>query len=590
MNVQHELQDLLLQWGDGLLATQIHQSTSKRLNGAFLCPACTVVHGRSFDAMYALLLLSEMKGDSRYRQAAVDLFVWADHTLTLANGAFLNDVDSQWLGTTVFAVINLADCLIDFSDLLGEELAGTIKTRLKQAAEFIYHFEGLVHNNINYPLSNALALQLCSSIFDEPRYADRAAEMAAILPTVLTENHLLLGEGVPRTKISNRGCRSVDIGYNVEETLPNILRYAQLVEDQEVVSQILNSIRSHLWFFLEDGGWDNSFGTRNFKWTYWGSRTSDGCLPMLLALAKEDSRYSALVRSHVQLLKEATVDNLLHGGPHYHHAGQEACVHHSFEHITMVAKVLKGAHLEQINWDEGTVEVLPRISTLGVKAFNEIDTWVQVKPTYSATVTAYDWPYMIGGHVSGGTLSLLHSRKAGPILVASMGEYTLRERKNQQVPVNVIHECLALRIEETWEDRTYSSIFDTSAEVRWSDDGEVCTVRGVLKNNAEEEPETGSFPYTLEYRFLDDQIAIRFSSNVGKLIVPLISRSDEMVERSDNQVRIIKEDAVVVVESEQGFGLPYGEERIFHLSPGLQALRLDYACTTEMQQIDLSWN
>ena len=26
-----------------------------------------------------------------------------------------------------------------------------------------------------------------------------------------------------------------------------------------------------------DGGWDNSFGTRNNKWTYWGNRTSDGC-------------------------------------------------------------------------------------------------------------------------------------------------------------------------------------------------------------------------------------------------------------------------------------------------------------------------
>ena len=28
---------------------------------------------------------------------------------------------------------------------------------------------------------------------------------------------------------------------------------------------------------LPDGAWDNSFGTRNYKWSYRGSRTSDGC-------------------------------------------------------------------------------------------------------------------------------------------------------------------------------------------------------------------------------------------------------------------------------------------------------------------------
>jgi hypothetical protein len=29
---------------------------------------------------------------------------------------------------------------------------------------------------------------------------------------------------------------------------------------------------THLEFMLHDGAWDNSWGTRNFKWTYWGNR------------------------------------------------------------------------------------------------------------------------------------------------------------------------------------------------------------------------------------------------------------------------------------------------------------------------------
>ncbi|MDI9455598.1 MAG: hypothetical protein QM442_07120 [Spirochaetota bacterium] len=74
MSVQNDLKELLFQWGEGLLQTQVRNSQSKRLNGTFLCPACTVVHGRSFDAMYAFLLIAEEKNDSRYRQAAIDLF------------------------------------------------------------------------------------------------------------------------------------------------------------------------------------------------------------------------------------------------------------------------------------------------------------------------------------------------------------------------------------------------------------------------------------------------------------------------------------------------------------------------------------
>ena len=35
-------------------------------------------------------------------------------------------------------------------------------------------------------------------------------------------------------------------------------------------------METHLEFMLPDGAWDNSWGTRSFKWTYWGGRTSDG--------------------------------------------------------------------------------------------------------------------------------------------------------------------------------------------------------------------------------------------------------------------------------------------------------------------------
>lgn len=69
----------------------------------------------------------------------------------------------------------------------------------------------------------------------------------------------------------------MDIGYNVEESLPALLQYALLEQDEEIRVLAVKAMRVHLEFMLLDGAWDNSFGTRNYKWSYWGSRTSDGC-------------------------------------------------------------------------------------------------------------------------------------------------------------------------------------------------------------------------------------------------------------------------------------------------------------------------
>ena len=50
--------------------------------------------------------------------------------------------------------------------------------------------------------------------------------------------------------------------------------------------EVIASMRTHMEFMLPDGGWDNSWGTRNYKWTWWGSRTSDGCQPAYPGLSR----------------------------------------------------------------------------------------------------------------------------------------------------------------------------------------------------------------------------------------------------------------------------------------------------------------
>ena len=47
--------------------------------------------------------------------------------------------------------------------------------------------------------------------------------------------------------------------------------YALMAKDTDLLTLVDRSMATHLEFMLPDGAWDNSWGTRSFKWTYWGA-------------------------------------------------------------------------------------------------------------------------------------------------------------------------------------------------------------------------------------------------------------------------------------------------------------------------------
>ena len=61
---------------------------------------------------------------------------------------------------------------------------------------------GIIHNNINYPLSDALALYESGMVLGEKKFQEKAAELAKIALGQASENGLLVGEGVPWTQRS----------------------------------------------------------------------------------------------------------------------------------------------------------------------------------------------------------------------------------------------------------------------------------------------------------------------------------------------------------------------------------------------------
>ena len=608
--------ELLHQWCDSLLKLQVKGTGNPRLDGGILCPACGMIHGRCIDAVYPFMRMAkeasardDREESRKWVQAAKELLNWADQTIHQKKGAYWNDIGTAWTGTTVFFASALADALWFHGDLLSEQERADWQERLRQAAEYIATYEGIVHNNINYPLSDALALYECGVVLGEMKYQEKAAELAEIAFGQISANGLLIGEGVPWTKISARGCNPVDIGYNVEETVPCLLLYGRLSGNGKVENLAKRYMRAHLDFMLEDGAWDNSFGTRNFKWSYWGSRTCDGSALGCLLLDDQDSNnqdfrgMEAAWRS-LCLLKQCTKDGLLYGGRHYAEAGQPPCSHHTFCHAKVLAEILdreelwnpkqaeKPGNLATVEAPELDAEMSGLPVQQGIREYQELSIYRLFTPSVTATVTAYDWEYMKGGHVSGGTLSMVHHKTLGTLLCAGMAEYIQKEPANMQTPWQTNHECLAPRIEIVRNGEVYSSVYETEAQVTVCEIGknqyQVC-VKGQLKNQNHHSWKENGDSYQLCYHISENGIQIEAECSGGTWICPVISCGTEEIQLAPRKVTVKKEYGAVQITSDQLIKLPYGTERIFNLIPGFQAIKTEIELKDQKAIWNMTW-
>lgn len=197
--------------------------------------------------------------------------------------------------------------------------------------------------------------------------------------------------------------------------------------------------------------------------------------------------------------------------------------------------------------------------------------------------------------MGGGTLSLLHHKDAGPLFCAGMGEYTRKEPNNMQIPYKVRHQCLALRIEAEINGVLYSSIYEDEAKAESllkNDSREISLkVQGQLKDISHNPPAGMELPYCLEYRFLKNQVEINGAFPLGKLICPIISHQEEELTFDESAgysiIKIMKNGSPVYFKTRGKMELPYKTERIFHLVPGFQALRVDITPLSRENPVNL---
>ena len=573
---------LLHTWCDGLLARQVQGLKGRGQNGGLLCPACGLIHGRSADAVYPLMRAARSTGEARYIRAAIDVQDWSERHVSRRDGSWVNDaVLSDWKGITVFRAVTLAETLHHHGDLLDSPTRTAWTARLRAAFTFLEGFITIDTGNINYPVASAYAFTLGAQVLDRPDYAERGRGLAHAALDYFTANKLLFGEGHPQRSVTPKGRRPVDLGYNVEESLPALALYALHTTDRAVLDATVASLQAHMEFMLPDGAWDNSWGSRNYKWSWWGSRTSDGCQPAYQLLADHDPRFAEVASRNLTLMAASTRDGLLEGGPHYSAHGYDTCIHHTFAHAKALATVVDMA--KDIP-PPASPQALPRDTAYGLRSFPEVGVYLAAVGPWRATVTDYDFDYLApkgGGHASGGALSLLYHRTLGPVLAAGMTEYKVVEVGNQQTPIDASHQPLGLRI-ELKDGQGYTSLADTKAVVTAvkSKTGVRFEARGRLVTPAGDNPPGGEVLYQLTYDI--DETGVTIAARVegawqGEgpcLIAPVISHHAEHLDASDPARLVIhKPSGGLRVSSSSGRALdPISADRIFNMVPGFEAV------------------
>ncbi len=544
---------LLKKWCDALLALQIHEPAHPRLHGGILCPSCARVHGRCGDAILPLVTMTALTGEAKYLDAAKRLFDWSE-TMVRPDGSYNNDTNSAWNGITVFMAIQLGETLHHHAALLDAETLERWTRRFETASWYMLRHIDEMMTNVNYPITCTHLMALAWQVLGEEAFLVKAKSLAETAATFFTADGLVYGEGKPPRMVTPKGCRPVDLGYNVEESLPALAAYARITGDDEMLQKVLFSMRTHLDFMLPDGAWDNSWGTRMFKWTYWGSRTSDGCAAGYMLLSDLDPAFAEAAYRNVKLLDACTHDGLLHGGPMYDAVGEPPCVHHTFCHAKPIANLLLAGTLP------GHACPLPSETAQGVKYYPTIDTVRLRKGGWHATITAQDFPYMTEAHPSGGAVTLLWHEKTGPVITGTMERYQLIEPNNMQLPWFNEVECLTPRLEAEKDGVLYRSSADFSAHMSFGDDGMTQTVEVV--GHLRDKDQQPLCPFTLRYLLTEESFTIEAEVSAKGVYFQL-----PVVTRDGVQPHVDSPQGIAPLQDEKG-----RPRRVFGLIGGFEAV------------------
>ena len=549
-------QALFDRWSAGLLALEMSGTGRPELDGNLTCPACASMHGRAADAVWPLVWAWNRTGESRYLEAAQRLVRWARHNCERPDGAYLNDVKSSWRGTTAFRQTALGKALLRFGDKLEAPVRAEWRGIFDRQTEWLHKWteDPNFSVNVNYRAGVALSMEIAYALTGDARHRAVGDRQAQRVLDCIAADELLYGEAHPPMDAATaRGCRGVDIGYNMEETLPAMLEWAELRGDEAALARLTACGEAHLAFVLPDGAIDNSFGSRAYKWSYWGSRTSDGALPLYAALARRGVRGAARAASLTLGIYERATDpvtGLLAGGMDGVAADEPTCLHHALCHLKTLPEFIERPTADEAR---GT---LPTEQGLWLRKFTTVDVAVAGVGPWRLTASANDSVFGDFANLAtgGGSLTLLHHREAGPVFAASMAKWKLTEAHNmQQQRHDDATRSFTPRLETA--DGRYANVYDRQVAFDAEERGGTIamTARGSLRDADGKAPGDGG-AFLIEWKASADAVTVSARcESPCSLVLPVLARPEDGISVAGGRIAVAKRGGTLSLEANRDF-------------------------------------
>ena len=534
------------EWCDTLLSYQIETNTPYT-NGALLCPACHVLHGRCADLCFPFTALWSETRDEKYLIEADRLIDWSEYNLKTMDGLWYNDITNRWYATSAFSAMSLGEALFHFGDRLPKKYKDKWLNIFVRMADV---FSELDTRESFRPVSNyycgiAALLAMARRLTGNEKYSKKSKFWLDVALSRFDENGLLYGECYPME--ADDGSHTVDMGYDLEESIPLLLRYAYLSGDR--INFFRERMRDHLEFLLPDGAIDNSFGVRHNKWTYWGSRTSDGIIEGL-ALVLDDPVFATACERALSLYEKCTHNGLL-SMPMAHESGEPTCIHHTFTHAKSLAALFCAEYVPEIR-----SATLPSEEKYGIRKYQNGKLILVSKGVFRATFSAANGGYAQKFNANaGGSLNLLYHDRYGIVCAATTANYIPTEQLNQQY----------LRYADDPPSMTAQFIVG----------GEMACLDQSVSLNAENERVTASSSrknWRTDYIFGENTLKIELTSIDGIYQLPIVCSKDQKVCLSPDEKTVsieggptIRSSAKILIDTSR---------RIFHQVGGLSYLPL----------------
>ena len=531
--------DVFDTWMEGLERLRVSGRGDPAFDGNFLCPACAAMHGRAGDAVWPFAWHYLATGRRESLDVAEGVVAWAEANVLRADGSCVNDIGDAWRGTTAFFQCAIARALMADKGRLPDATRSRWLALFRRMSVWLrdgwMDAETPASPNVNYRAAYALSMEYARALLGDPDGAWRNSgdRQAALVIGAIMPDGLIHGEARPLGYVSPRGFRAVDFAYNLEETLPSMCAWAELRGDDDARRKIVRSALAHLEFILPDGAIDNSAGSRNCKWTYWGSRTSDGVIELLAFLSREGYPESAEIASRVVALYETCTDSsrgLLAGGLHAAESGEPICVHHTFCHLKMMPA------WRESGFASAHPESVPRRS--GVLRFPTDGVTIVRAGAWRATCWASD---LIPGKVTANAfgsaaVSLLHHAEYGPVFVQSALDWRSVEPRNMQdprtAPNAVLTPCVVSKdgiMSTGFDDEAEGTVSETDGCVSFETRARLCG-RGMSRVAGE---------VTMKWIFSRGRVRIEAkSADSATLSIPVVAGADRGLSVNGNSASV----------------------------------------------------